>query len=348
MKEHSKVALAVFSTFFIVLLIGIVVSLKILLWPILIGFLISFILDPVVDYFESLKFNRLLIICVIFSVVSLLVLFTLFYFLQPIVTQSQKLIADAPAYFQLTKSYLLGLAKILSNRYPSIDWVSINSTIVDHAEQISANLMQSVLTIFTNIFGIIASAVIVPFVTFFLLKDGSNIKKQVISLIPNAYFEMALTLFYKVHRQISSYIRGTLLDCTIIAILYAIGYAIIQVKYAVLIGMFAGMANLVPYVGPWIAAVIPLAIILFDSGASFPWWSVVVVVTIVQFIENNFVYPIVLGKSINMHPLIIMFGLFVGGEMGGLLGMVLAIPVIAVIKVIAEELYKGLKQYSIV
>ena len=130
--------------------------------------------------------------------------------------------------------------------------------------------------------------------------------------------------------------------------MYAIGYAIIQVKYAVLIGMFAGMANLVPYVGPWVAAVIPLAIILFDSGASFPWWSVVVVVTIVQFIENNFVYPIVLGKSINMHPLIIMFGLFVGGEMGGLWGMVLAIPVVAVIKVIAEELYKGLKQYSIV
>ena len=348
MREHSKVALAVFAAFFIILVVGIILSFRILLWPVLIGFLIAFILDPVVDYFEARKINRVLVISIIFIIIVLAFVTAVICLLQPITTQIQKMLGDTPAYIQLSKGFFLGIVKTLAERFPTVDWIKIYNNIIFAAGKYSTDLLHSIPGFFTNIFGIAASSIIIPFVTFFLLKDGSNIKKQVIGLVPNRYFEMTLTLFYKVHRQISSYIRGTLLDCSIVALLYAVGYSIIQVKYGILIGVIAGVANLIPYIGPWIAAGIPIISIVFDPGAEFPWWSVIVVVGIVQVIENNIIYPIVMGRSVKIHPLIIMLGLFVGGEVAGLFGMIMAVPVIAVLKVIAEVLYKGLKQYSIV
>jgi len=201
---------------------------------------------------------------------------------------------------------------------------------------------------FTNLFGIFASAVIVPFVAFFLLKDGEQMKKQVIELVPNRYFEMTLTLFHRVTRQLSAYLRGTMLDCGITAVLYIIGYSIIGVKYSILVGFLGGVLCLVPYLGPWMGAALAMVIMLFDPSASFPWWSALIVASLVQFFENNFLYPIILGKSVDIHPLIIMFGLFVGAEVAGLVGMVLAVPLIAILKVIAEVLYKGLRQFSVI
>lgn len=348
MREHSKAALAVFGAFFLALIIGIVFSLKILLWPVLVGFLIAFILDPIVDYFEAKDVNRVFIICVlIFSLLGLL--FTaVFLFVEPVVHQVRHIVNEAPAYSQLLRSGLLDLVRQLQARYPGIDWVMLYGKGVDAAFQYVTDLWRSMPHYFTNLFGIIASAIIVPFVTFFLLKDGEQMKKQVIELVPNRYFEMTLTLFYRVSRQLTAYLRGTLLDCGIISVLYVIGYSIVGVKYSVFIGLLAGVLNLVPYVGPWMGGALAVVIVLFDPSAPFPWWSALIVASLVQFVENNFIYPVVLGKSVNIHPLIIMFGLFVGAEVAGLVGMVLAVPLIAILKVVSEVLYKGLRKFSVI
>lgn len=347
-REHSKAALAIFTTFFIALTIGIIFSLKILLWPILVGFFIAFILDPVVDHMEAKGLNRVLVIGLLFFIISVFILFVAFYFLPPLIGQVKKMIKDLPAYVELMKSQLSVLVETLQKRFPQVDWIRLYENNINKASEQGLNSLRSGPKVFTNLMGIIASAVIVPFVIFFLLKDGTGIKKQMIGLIPNRYFEMALTLFYKVKQQIFKYLQGTLLDCSIIAVLYIIGYGIIQVKYFVFLGIFAGVCNLVPYIGPWLAGGAAVIFMFIDPHAVFPWWSAVIVVGIVQFIENNIIYPVVLGKSVNLHPLVIMFGLFVGGKVAGVVGMIVAVPAMAVLKVIAEELYKGLKQYSVI
>ena len=233
-------------------------------------------------------------------------------------------------------------------RYPGIDWLGLQEKGMRAISEYLTGLWLSMPRYFTNLFGIFASAVIVPFVAFFLLKDGEQMKKQVIELVPNRYFEMTLTLFHRVTRQLSAYLRGTMLDCGITAVLYIIGYSIIGVKYSILVGFLGGVLCLVPYLGPWMGAALAMVIMLFDPSASFPWWSALIVASLVQFFENNFLYPIILGKSVDIHPLIIMFGLFVGAEVAGLVGMVLAVPLIAILKVIAEVLYKGLRQFSVI
>lgn len=347
-REHSKGFLAIFAAFFIAVLIVVVYSIKIMLWPILVGFLFALIMDPLVDFIESKGMNRTLAISLLFVLMT--ILFTLFivFCIPSIVKQVQKFIQESPAYVQLMKSQLDEMVHMLEGRWPKVDWRDYYEAGLDKAEEYGAGFSAAVPSMLNSAVGVIAYAVIVPFVTFFILMDGTEMKKQIVSLVPNRYFEMTLKLFYEVKQSIFSYIRGTIWDCSIIAALYVVGYGVIQVRYFFFLGLFAGCCNLVPYVGPWIAGGLATLVLFVDPNPAFPWWSAFVVVAIIQTIENNIVYPLVIGKSISIHPLVIMLGLFVGGEIAGLVGMIVSVPVMAVIKSISEILWNSFKKYSVI
>ena len=130
----------------------------------------------------------------------------------------------------------------------------------------------------------------------------------------------------------------------------SIGLAIVGLPYFLVIGIIAGLGNLIPYLGP-VIGFIPAFIVLLVSPAGFTTIGLIkilVVFVMVQFLEGTFIYPIAVGKSVDLHPLVVIMGITVGGILGGVVGMLVVIPIICVVKVTVEVMYSYLKQYSII
>ena len=191
--------------------------------------------------------------------------------------------------------------------------------------------------------------IIVPFALFFFLAEGRTIKRAIIEQVPNRYFELVLNLLHRIDRQLGSYMRGMVLSVMIVSLLSSTGLYIIGLEHFLLIGVLAGLANVIPYLGPLIGIVAGVvAAVLQYSALSFGVViPVIIVFAIVQIVDNVFVAPMVVGRSVNLHPLLVIFAVFVGSELFGAVGMLLAVPTTAVIKVSVRTIYEEWRSYSV-
>jgi len=198
-----------------------------------------------------------------------------------------------------------------------------------------------------------------PFVFLFLLIDEGEIKKNLVYLVPNRYFEMVLTVIDNVDQSIGKYLRGTLMESTAVGLtfvvcLFTIG---IEFKWALVIGSVAGIANAIPFLGPAIGLVISLlyTLVVEDFSPILPFISpdnmvlwVVITVGIAQGLDNAVYQPIVLGSAVSLHPLVVIIGVMGGSILLGFAGMLFAIPAIVIVKVIISTLFAEMKAYRII
>ena len=172
-------------------------------------------------------------------------------------------------------------------------------------------------------------------------------KKAFIQFVPNRYFEMILNVIHKIDQQLGSYLRGQFTEAFVVGFLSVIALWLLNVQYFIIIGTFAGLANLIPYVGPVAGAIPAIIVTLVNGGSPVSILYIVIAFTIVQLIDNVFLQPLVLSKSVNLHPLIIVFAVLIGGQFFGILGMLLAVPAAGIIKVTSSELYQGIRKFNL-
>ncbi|TDQ38009.1 AI-2E family transporter [Aureibacillus halotolerans] len=175
----------------------------------------------------------------------------------------------------------------------------------------------------------------VPFIVFYLLKDYPQVKKAVVSFVPNKWHREGRVFAKEVNASLGSYIRGQLLVCAAVGGAAMLGYWIIGLQFPILLGVFAGLTNVIPYFGPIIGAV-PALVVAFAMSPTKAVFAICVVV-VIQLLESNVLSPLVVGKSLHMHPVVVIFVLLLAGEFFGLVGMVLAIPAAAVIRIIWQH-----------
>ncbi len=221
--------------------------------------------------------------------------------------------------------------------------------------EIGVNLLNSLGEFFKNVGAFLASMVIVPVITFFLIKDSRRFKRAVISKVPNRYFELSLNILHKVENQVGKYIQGQAIDALIVGLLSTLGLFLINLRfdnpvpYFVFIGMLAGLANMIPYVGPVVGAVPALATAILNNpenlGLVLLW--IVIMFVLVQAIDNAFVSPLVVSKSVNMHPLVVIVVVIIGGNIAGAIGMLFAVPLTGIVKVTLSQVIWGLKNYGL-
>ena len=210
-------------------------------------------------------------------------------------------------------------------------------------------LMQTMLggtTIFIG--GVISGltfAVIVPFVAFFFLKEGRRLTRCRIAFVPNAYFELCLNLMYRANKQIGNYIRGQLLAVLVVSVLSISGLSIIGVYYALPLGLLAGMANVIPYLGPLIGIVCSSIVALATGGGLAMVAKVIVMFFVIQLIDNVLIQPTMVAKSVELHPLVVLFVVMVGSQFMGIIGMLIAVPLTGIAKVSGQTIYEGVRQY---
>ena len=189
----------------------------------------------------------------------------------------------------------------------------------------------------------IALLVIVPFVAFFFLKEGRHITHGVIELVPNAYFELCLNLLHQINGQIGGYIRGQLLAVSVVATLAIVGLMLVGMPYSFPVGILAGLANMIPYLGPLIGILIGSIVALATGGGFGMVGNVILVFLVVQVIDNVLVQPAIVAKNVDLHPLVVLFVVMVGSQLMGIVGMLVAVPLTGIVKVSGQTIYQGIK-----
>jgi len=207
------------------------------------------------------------------------------------------------------------------------------------------NILRNRRRTFLTLTSIAISLFLIPFMTFFLLKDGRRLKKSFIQSLPNRYFEMTISLLHKIECQLGSYIRGQMLVSLCIGVLSITALAILGVPYFLIIGAMAGLANMIPYFGPIVGAVPAIILNVIDKGSLSAALVVIMAFLLIRMIDDTLVSPNILGRSLEIHPLLVIIAIFIGGEMFGLMGLLLCIPVTGIIKVTIQELHWSFKHY---
>ena len=176
------------------------------------------------------------------------------------------------------------------------------------------------------------------------MKDGNKIIPSIVRLFPTRSRHKISVMLHEMNQQVSSYIRGQILVAICVGVTYTIGYSIINLPYGVTIGMVAGLLTIIPYIGSLIGLT-PALIIAFVTNPSFAL-QVLLVFVIEQLIESRVLQPLILGSSLKMHPVTILVILLAAGKMFGLTGLLIAVPVYAVVKVFVTHFFAWYKEYS--
>ena len=215
------------------------------------------------------------------------------------------------------------------------------------------NFQGIVNTVLNTTSSILLAIMAIGFITFFLLLENGLLRRNIMSLIPNSYFELAVSTFNKVERLLSNYLVGLLIQLTCIFSLAAIGLTLMGIEYALTIAMFAAVANLIPYAGPILGAafgtIVGLSTGTFESSNEiiFMVIKILSVFSVVQLTDNVLLQPLIFSKSVKAHPLEIFVIIFAGAKIAGILGMIFAIPVYTIFRVSFLEFFKGYREYRI-
>ena len=237
------------------------------------------------------------------------------------------------------------LKTLLHQHLPWLKNPGITDQILARAEKFIYSLLNRSIQLLPSIVPVAIALVLIPFMTFFLLKDGRRLKKSFIQTLPNRYFEMTISLLHKIDCQLGSYIRGQMLVSLCIGILAITALAILDVPYFLLIGTVAGLANMIPYFGPIVGAIPAVILNVIDKGSLSAALVVIAAFLLIRLIDDTLVSPNILGRSLKIHPLLVIIVIFTGGEMFGIMGLLLCIPVTGIIKVTIQELLWNFKHY---
>lgn len=306
-----------------------------ILSPFFIGIIIAWLLDPIVTWLQKNGFKRAIATVMVFlSFISLVVL--LFVLLIPsFADQINEFIGSAPNVLNNIKDFGENLFDKLNNIY-DYDFTNIKEQLYGGLSNvvsgITVTLPNKVISIASSIVSGGLNIIFGLFIAFYMLFDFNNVRKHLFNLLPKSIHADAITLTDRLNKTLKSYVQGTLLIMLLLFIFQSITLAIAGLSSPMLFGMFCAVTNVIPYIGPYIGG-IPAIIVGFTISPVTGIFALLAVV-IAQFLESYFLNPIVMSKTMKLHPVTIMIGLLIFGHFFGILGMVLATPIISCIKII--------------
>lgn len=309
--------------------------------PILVAGFLYYMMNPLVHLLERFKIKRSLAIILIFIVLIVLLSFLVVTIIPSLIDQVSQFAQNFPSMLKEGQNQLDLLAK-----RPELQNLDMQKYIND-LNLSTSKLVTGVVNGFTSsvfsIIGVISSVtlviVTVPIVLFYMFKDGDKLPNAIVRFVPKSYKQRVLDLISDVNSTLASFISGQALVCLYVGTCAFIGYLVIGMPYALLLGVIAGVMDIIPYLGPWLG--VAPAILIALTRSPLEALLVAVIIIVIQIGESNLVYPLVMGKSLDMHPLTIIFILLVAGNLAGLVGMIIGIPAYAVIKIILHHLYRA-------
>lgn len=317
--------------------------------------LVSFILDPLVSWFERRTIPRWFSIIIVYLIILGLLAFSGIKLFPLLSNQAQSLFAqfngNLDAETLLTLPLLkdvYSLAQRLDENIANLQSAELLTDTLEKGISLLSSLPSMLLDNISAIVGTISFLATVPILSFFVIKDKYYFRKKLFSLVPNRYYELSLILSNKFDETVGRFFRAMLFEVIMVGIMATIAFSIAGVPYPFLVGAIAGLANIIPYFGPFSGwAVSALAILLSGLNPVQLLWSALAMYS-VQVIDNNIVYPVVVGTTIRMHPLVVLLTVITAGWIGGILWMLISVPLVYIVFSLVKVTHDNLKAFRII
>jgi predicted PurR-regulated permease PerM len=231
-------------------------------------------------------------------------------------------------------------------------WIQTKVPMLESFE-IAANVMARgagiIVTFFNELPGLIASVAInlllVPFIAYFIIRDGGAVKRRLVEPVPNRYFEMSLVVLHQIATQVGGYFRGRLIESILVGVALVVSMGVLSfwmtLPHILLMGIVIGITNLIPYVGPAMGLTFGAALYLGQGLTPGSILGLVIAVAIAQLLDNLVFAPVVLSQNVDLHPLAVVLVLVIGGEFLGVMGLLIAVPVAASVKIVVGEVCRS-------
>ncbi len=309
---------------------------------VIIAGLLAYLLDPMVTAIEERGLSRTAATALIMFLIALVVI-VFWYTVIPIAIVQFKAL-QAGAGVTPASRVLARIEGQLRDICQSLGLGAINLT--EEFGKFKTNLVLKIPNFIINDSpSLLIGLVMTPFVMFFILKDARLFKKYFISLVPNRYFEFTLDLMYKMDIQLGNYLRGQFIDALVFGLLATAALWALNVPYFVFIGIFSGLANLIPFVGPLAGASAALVAVVLEQGDVIRGVYVLLAFAILKLVDDIAIQPLAIGKHVDLHPMVIALAILVGGHIFGILGMLLVVPFVGFVKVVFEESIDTYRRY---
>jgi putative permease len=316
----------------------VVLAVENLLMSCLLAFVIAYLLGPLVNHIERNGASRVRATILVFAFAGAALAFAAVWItpyigdaLAGVQTEAPKYISGLSHLLQEAESRFTELLGPVSQSIDTTQYVETTMTAW------TQNFFDQFPRFLKQFFTVMLLG---PFLAFFMVKDGRAILRNLLAIVPNNTFEAALSLLHQINQQIGSFVRARLLEAIIVGFVTWVGLALIHFPFAILLGVFAGLTNLIPYLGPVIGFIPALVIGLVNGLSSVDFALLVLVYLVAQVIDIVFLIPIMVAKIVDLHPVTVIIVIIAGSQILGVLGMIISIPVATTLKVTIGTIYR--------
>lgn len=322
-----------------------------ILSPFLIGALLAYLFDPITDWLEARKLPRMAAVCVVFATLTLLLVVIVLLLVPTLGRQIDMLVEKLPQWIFYFQSQLLPwIERRFGVQISAVSMDQLNEVMNGHWQQagdVATTVLKHVSKSAMTLFSLIANITLIPVVAFYLLRDWDVMIAKIDDLLPRTIEGTVSRLAHECDDVLSAFLRGQLAVMVALGVIYGAGLAIIGVELALLLGTISGLAAIVPYLG-FIVGIVASSIAAY---LQFHEWMPVLYVAIVfgvgQVIESSVLTPLLVGDKIGLHPVAVIFAVMAGGQLAGFVGVLLALPLAAIIMVLLRYLHERYKDSAL-
>ena len=337
--------IVIFAVFFYLLYI-----LRSVLMPFVAGMLLAYLLDPVVDKLQKWKLSRTWSTVIVCFLAVLIILPAVGFLIDMIENQVTLLVKATPQYLALIMDKVQPLIASLSERFPDLQGGRLEDMVKDNIGnglKFVGKVLTGLLSSSFALISLISLILIMPVVTFYMLRDWDVFVQKIEDLLPKKSKDGIIGILKEINKIIAGFIRGQISVCLILGAFYSIGLKLVGLDLGLLIGFIAGIISFIPYVGSITGFVLGTVLAFAQYGDITHVLYVIAVFLCGQFLEGNFLTPKLVGESVGLHPVWVMFALLAGGVLLGFLGLMLAVPMAAIVGVLVRHGVVKYKQSSL-
>lgn len=308
-----------------------------ILMPLFIGILVAWLLTPVIKWLQKKGIRRKLSVVLSYVFLIALLYFLIGSILPLLYKQVVELVSSLPSVFDDVKGFIDGIF----NKLDGIKGLNIESTketLIENIGEFSSSLYVTlptkILQFISSFISGIGTFLVGLLVGFFLLVSSENADVVAMEFIPTRYRDSVKELFTRINKSLRKYVNGALFDALVVFIISTIAFAIIGVQSPVLFGLFCGITNVIPYIGPYIGGA-PAVLVAFSQSTGVGIVTLISIV-VIQMIEGNVLQTLIISKATKLNPVTILIGLLIFGHFFGIIGMLLSTPIIGVLKVVFQ------------
>lgn len=313
----------------VLVILGKIIS---ILSPLFIGLLIAWLVEPAINYFVKNKVGRKLATVVVYLILIFIIILIAALIVPEFIAQVNELITRIPNFLKSINTFINDTFKSTADFDLSSVKESLINTINNFVNNFTSENLTGIVEKLSSSIKVISNFVLGILIAFYLSLDFKNVNKYVSILVPNRFHEDIKKITTPLNEMLRNYVNGTLLSCLFVMILSLIGFLISGVSSPLLFAIFCAITNLIPYFGPYIGG-IPVVLIGFTMNP-YVGFGCLITVVLVQFLEGNILNPLIVGKAVDLHPVILMLSLLVFEYFFGIFGMVIAVPIVATIKIV--------------